>query len=481
MNSAVIYARYSSDRQTEDSIEAQRRACVAYAAAHGLSVVAEYVDEAVSGKGSQTASRTQYQKMLKDCDKGTFDTILIHKYDRVARSIGEHVNLEKKLRDKGINLIATAQDFGTTNEAKIMRTLMWALSEYYIDNLSDEVKKGHKETAIKGLHNGGVAPFGYDVVDQKYIVNELEAGYVKKIFDCAANREGFTRIITEMELAGIKGKRGKQIKYTQIYEMLRNEKYTGIYAYSPQEEKNRADRRTKPNAIRIENALPVIIDRAQFEEVQRIMNERKQTGNKAGYMCSGLVYCSCGAKMHGMRSTRKGHEYYYYYCSKKCGEPVVRMEDVDHAAIKYLRDLLSEENQLIIAAALRQYQAGEHNRSKDFNNAIKKQIEGKQAQYDTLMDNLSSGALPAGVISDIGSKMKALKDEMQALQETPMPQDFTTDQITAWLESLKAAPDDKAVHLLIERIDVTKAQKTEFNIQSTLKTVLGESGCGGRI
>lgn len=78
-----------------------------------------------------------------------------------------------------MSLIATAQDFGTSNEAKIMRALMWSLSEYYLDNLSSEVKKGHKETALKGLHNGGVAPFGYDVVEQHYVINELEAAYVK--------------------------------------------------------------------------------------------------------------------------------------------------------------------------------------------------------------------------------------------------------------------------------------------------------------
>ena len=229
---AVIYARYSSDKQSEDSIEAQIRACREYAAKHDFNVLSVYADEAISGK---TANRAQYQKMLRDCNKGLFDTILIHKYDRIARNLGEHVNLEMKLREKGITLIAVAQDFGNTKEAKIMRALMWSLSEYYLDNLSSETKKGHKETALKGLHNGGYAPFGYDVVNQTYIINELEAGYVKRIFDAALNREGFTSLIDEMDKAGIRGKRGKPIKYPQIYEMLRNEKYTGVYTYSQEE------------------------------------------------------------------------------------------------------------------------------------------------------------------------------------------------------------------------------------------------------
>ena len=477
MNKAAAYYRYSSDKQTEDSIEAQRRACTDYAAAHGLTVIGEYVDEAISGKGEKTASRASYQRLLRDCEKGLFDTIIIHKYDRVARNLGEHVNLEKKLRDKGITLIAAAQDFGTSNESKIMKTLMWALSEYYIDNLSDETKKGLKETALKGLHTGGVPPFGYDVVDQQYAVNELEAGYVRKIFDAAANRQGFTAIINELEAAGIKGKRGKQIKYTQIYEMLRNEKYTGVYTYSPTEEKNRSDRRTKPNAIRTENALPAIVSKAQFEEVQRIMNERKQTGKKAGYLCSGLVYCQCGAKMHGGSPTRKGHTYRIYSCSKKCGFGTVKMDDIDSAAVAYLKELLSPGNQKKIAAALRKYAAGESGRAKDFNNAVKNRVQEKQAQYDTLMSNLSTGELPPEVVADIGTRMKALKNEMDALREAEPPKDYTIEQIEAWLNSLKNAPDEKAVHLLIERIEVLT--KTDFNVTSTLKSVLGENGCGG--
>lgn len=482
MHKAVIYARYSSDKQTEDSIEAQTRACEEYAASKGYTIINQYIDEAISGKGSKTASRKQYQKLLRDAEMQLFDTILIHKYDRVARNLQEHANLEQRLQGVGIELIAVAQDFGHSKEAKIMRALMWSLSEYYIDNLSEEVKKGHKETALKALHNGGYPPFGYDVINQKYVINELEAAYVRRIFDAAMNREGYAEIIKEMDARGVRGKRGKPIRYTQVYEMLRNEKYTGVYLYSTQEETTRGTRRSKPNAIRIENALPNIIDKAQFMEVQKIMDERKQAGKKAGYLCSGLVYCRCGAKMHGMKSTRKGHEYHYFYCSKKCGAPVVHMEAVDGAAVDYLHELLSPENQQRITDALRAYQAGEGSRMEEFNEALKKRIEGKQAQYDALLANLSSGTLPAPVVTDIGAQMQELKDEIAALCDTQPPKDFTVDTIKAWLEALKANPDEKAVHLLVERIDVKQdkqKEKTEFSITSTLNSVLGNLGCGG--
>ena len=476
---AVIYARFSSNKQTEDSIEAQIRACKDYAAVKGIHVIDTYVDEAISGKGSKTAKRAQYQKLLRDTKKKLFDTILIHKYDRIARNLGEHVNLEKKLHDLGIQLIAVSQDFGNTKESKIMRSLVWAMSEYYIDNLAEETKKGLKESALKGLHNGGYAPFGYDVVDRKYVINPLEAAYVVKMFECCVKRIGFTDLIAEMEAAGITGKRGKPIKYPQIKEILRNEKYTGVYLYSPNQAKKRADRRQKPEAIRIENAFPAIIDKELFREVQMIMNERKQTGKKSDYLCSGLVYCQCGAKMHGITSHRKGHEYSYYYCSDKCGIGTIRMEDVDNAAIQYLRNLLSEENQLIITDRINQYNAQSGTRERDFYAALKKKVQEKQRQYDTLVQNLASGVLPATVLEDIGEKMNELKAQIDTLKNTKPPVDYTTDQVRAWLESIKSKPDKEAIRLLIERIDVIKTkEKTVFNIQSTLKTVLGESGCG---
>ena len=477
MEFGYAYARYSSEKQTEASIDAQLRAIREYAASHDIQILGVYTDEAISGKGSRTAQRKEYQKMLRDIQKRQVTVILVHQYDRVARNLGEHVNLEKKLDEAGARLIAVAQDLGSGKESKIIKALLWSMSEYYIDNLAEETRKGLKENALKGLHNGGYAPFGYSVLGRKYVINELEAGYVRRIFDAAANREGFTAIIQEMDSAGIKGKRGKPIRYTQIYEMLRNEKYTGTYTYSTTEEKARSARREKPHAIKIENALPMIISKAQFQEVQRIMDERKQTGRKAAYLCSGLVYCQCGAKMHGMTSRRKGHEYRYFVCSKKCGAPVVKMEEVDTAAVNYLRDLLSPQNQAQITLALRRYQAGEGYRMDEFNTALKKRISEKRKEYDGLLQKMTQIDLPADVSQSIANRMHEINEEIAVLEGAEPPKDFTVDTIKAWLESLKATPDEKAIHLLVERIDVK--QKTDINISSTLKSVLSEHGCGG--
>ena len=476
---AVIYARYSSNKQTEDSIEAQVRACHEYADRNGLTILSVYKDEAVSGKGSKTLRRQQYQKMLKDSEKELFTTILIHKYDRIARNIAEHVTLEKRLSENDISLVAVAQDFGKSNESKILRSLVWAMSEYYSDNLADETRKGLKENALNALHTGGYAPFGYDIVDKRHVINDFESGYVRKMFQAATERSGFNDLIEEMRLAGVKGKRGKPIKYPQIYEILRNEKYTGTFFYSTSQEKTRSARRKKENAIKIENALPIIIDKALFLEVQKIMDERKRVGIKSSYLCSGLVYCSCGAKMHAHTTRGKGHEYSRYICSEKCGVPTVRMELVDKTALDYLKDLLSKKNQGRIADALREYHHESKESTQVFLAAIKSKIKEKQQKYDNLLANLSTGVLPASVAESVGAEMEALQAEISALEETEAPKDLSPDAITSWLEAIKAAPDDKAIHLLIERININ--QTTDMRVTSTLTSVVGIIGCGGRI
>ena len=186
--------------------------------------------------------------------------------------------------------------------------------------------------------------------------------------------------------------------------------------------------------------------------------------------------------MHGRTSKRKGHVYKYYNCSKRCGAPSVHMEEVDDSAIKYLRDLLDDQTQQEISDALRLYQAGAGSRMVEFKQALKKRIAERQRQYDALMANLSSGALPPEVVADIGQQMQALKVEIATLEQTEPPKDFTADTIKAWLESIKAAPDEDAIHLLIERIDVgAEKNKAAFNMKSTLKAVLRKTGCGGGI
>lgn len=336
----VIYARFSSSGQREESIDAQVRFCREYADRHKIDIISVYKDEAISGKESATKKRRDYQRLMRDALAGGFDVILVHKYDRIARSVMEHFSIAAKLAPLKVDLIAVSQEFDNSPEGKMMKVIMWAYSEYYIDNLAAEVKKGHRENALKAVWNGGVAPFGYDVVNKQLVINPVEAVYVRRIFDAVLAGERYADILEEMRSAGVKGKRGREIKYTQVYEMLRNEKYTGVYTYTLTEEARREDRRVKPNAIRVNDAFPAIISREEFEKVQNILRSRRRSGRpmeRREYLLSGCLYCGCGARMYGHTSTAKRNNKTYvnsfYACKDKCGNKSIKAEYIEDVVI----------------------------------------------------------------------------------------------------------------------------------------------------
>lgn len=463
---AVIYCRYSSDLQREESAEAQIRACSEYAEARGYQVIRTYADKAVSGKGTKTNKRYQFKQMISDSSKNMFDIVLVHKYNRFARNERDHVNYEGILNDNNVTLIATAEDFGQGKESIIVKALMRAMSQYYITELADEVRKGHKENALKAMHNGGYAPFGYDVVDRQFVINEFEAYWVRQMFDCAYKRIGFSGLVMDMADAGIKGKRGKPIKYPSIYEILRNERYTGTYVYATKSDK--FDRRAKKNAIRIDNAIPKIIDREIWEEVQIIMNERKQTGKNADHLCKGLVYCSnCGAKMYS--HIKDGER--TFICSKACGVGVVSMDFIDDAVRHYIKELLSDDKQVEIYLAMDSYSSGEKHRVAEFNSMIKKQMQDKQSKIDGYMQSLSMGITDADIVSDIVANIQRLKGEINSLSTQEPPKDFTKEKVIKWLSAVRENPTQNDVKMLISRID---ANKKEARITTTLASpILG--------
>ena len=472
---AAIYTRFSSDHQTEMSTQAQIRACSEFANNNGMDIYRIYSDEAISGTEEKTDQRAQYQAMLADAKNHKFNILLIHKYDRVARSLEEHVRLSKLLDKEQIPIIAVAQNFGQSIEGDFAKQMMWVLSEYYSKNLAKEVRKGHREVALKGLHNGGPAPFGFRLVDRKLVIEESEAVWVRKMYDAALNRKGFLSIMREMKEAGVHGRAGKEIKYPQIYEILRNEKYAGIYVYSVEGCRHRKSRSETDGAIRIDGAIPAIVDKNTFDEVQKIMDQRKQNGRKQNeFLCSGLVYCKCGARMHIHRaSDRHGGKYVYYACKDNCGAPTVREEIVNKAVTDYLGELLSEPMQVKIAHFLRSYKDHKKECRKSYAAAIKKQIEQKQKEYNNLIRNLSTSAFPADVVADISARMAAIKDEIAVLENTEPPEEYTSDAIIKWLQSIREAPDKRAIHLLIERIEVSSDKKTtDIKVTSTLTSVV---------
>ena len=142
---AVIYARYSTDSQREESIEGQIRECTAYAEKNGFTVVKHYIDRAVSAK---TDNRPQFQQMIKDSERGIFDVIIVWKLDRFARNRYDSARYKTQLKRNGVKLVSATEVISAGPEGIILESVLEGYAEYYSADLSEKVVRGMTENAL---------------------------------------------------------------------------------------------------------------------------------------------------------------------------------------------------------------------------------------------------------------------------------------------------------------------------------------------
>ena len=355
MKTAAIYARFSSDMQREESIDAQIRACKYFAQKSEYDVIKVYADKAQSGKF--TNKRDQFNMMLADARHGLFDTILVHKLNRFSRSGKDTLNLMDDLQDIGVEIVSVTERLDNTPEGRLMLYVIAGMNEFYSANLATEVLKGLKENAYSCKHTGGTAPLGYNVNADGYLeINTKEAEAVRMIFDMYLAGHGYTAIITALNNGGYFTKRGLPFGKNSLYEILKNEKYTGSYIYNRtcsatrNGKRNRHKYKSESDVIKIENAIPQIIPKEMFEEVQKKMkaNQHKAAMHKAkaDYLLSGKIFCGhCGCAMTGETRRYRGHEYGYYVCNdsrlkRGCSKKNIRQERIEAAVIEHLQNTL---------------------------------------------------------------------------------------------------------------------------------------------
>jgi site-specific DNA recombinase len=196
---AVIYARFSSDNQREESIDAQVRAIRDYARKNSVIITGEYIDKA---KSAMTDNRPEFLRMVSDSAKGKFDLVLVHKLDRFARNRHDSIGYRMELKRHGVSLVSVLEYLDESPESLILESVLEAMAEYYSKNLAREVNKGMKENALKGLHTGGIPPLGYDLDPETkmLVINEKEAEAVRLTYEMFNEGCGYGRIIDELNL-----------------------------------------------------------------------------------------------------------------------------------------------------------------------------------------------------------------------------------------------------------------------------------------
>lgn len=409
MLTAVTYARFSSERQHESSIEAQNEAIAAYCQQKHITIVEQYADRALSGK---TDNRPEFQRLLSDLKHRRVDFVLVHKTDRFARNRYDAAIYSRIIKQRGARLVAVAQDFGEGPEAVILEALMQGMAEYYSLNLATEVIKGRKIAISKGKHAGGTYPFGYAPDGQGgYQIVEVEAYYIRRLYQAVIDgTPPYAHILSEMRELGIKGRRGAYLTSGNVAAMLRMPIYAGIY-----------DAKAGGTVSHIENNHPAIVSKETYEEAVKTMEARKNAGRKAKkeYLCTGLVRCGmCGATMYGHATHRGSAEYLTYVCGKSCGLRSIRTAELDQAARDYVAALVKPEVRTQLVAALTAYADGQREEARRRVPATKREIARLQAQIDAIMENMSSGVLPPSVLERMGRQVTDLESRIDVLKTT---------------------------------------------------------------
>lgn len=376
---AVVYARFSSDNQRSESIDAQLRAVKKFAGENNIIIVNEYIDEAQSAKRDD---REAFQKMMKDSKSGEWQLVIVHKLDRFARNRFDSATYRVNLRRNGKYLISAVEQFDDSPESAMMEAMIESMAEYYSKNLARETMKGLTENALKGKHCGGIPPLGFKLNSSNfYEIDDYEAQGVRYIFRLFLEGKSYNEIISEVNDAGYRTKRKQLFTKNSVCEILRNEKYTGTFVYNKMQSRDeitgkRSKHKYKPEneIIRVKNAMPLIISSEDWEKVQDILESRRKTyGNhaKEKYLLSGKVKCGeCGENYIGKSTTNsRGTKYVCYVCNRKrnpnykCHNTSVNRDYLEDVVVKSVMNFIKKFNNDYLTEIKRRYEKDIENRN----------------------------------------------------------------------------------------------------------------------
>ena len=480
MQRAVAYARYSSDNQREESIEAQIRAIRDYAAREGFAVIKIYPDEA---KSATTDQRPQFLDMMKDAETGLFQAVIVHKLDRFSRDRYDSAYYKRHLKKCGVRLLSVLENLDGSPESIVLESVLEGMAEYYSKNLAREVMKGMRETAYQCKHTGGIPPLGYDVAsDQTYVINELEAEAVRLIFRMFVAGRGYNKIIDTLNEKGYKTKKGNVFGKNSLHDILTNEKYSGVYVFNKTRKKDASGKRnghvskTDDEIIKIPGGCPAIISQELWEEARHKLSANKRASGaysaKMNYILSGRIYCGkCNAAMTVKRAKmgRNKTEYCYYECSARkskrtCDMKPINKEFVEQKVIDALyRNLFCDE---AIAAATDTI----YNYAVSKNAAIPealKQYKAKLRAVESELSNMVNAIAKGMAFETMRAKMEELEASKTGLiiriEEAQLQQQahsLTEEQIRTYLaryrdiKNMTAEQQKAAVQMFVEHVAV---------------------------
>lgn len=422
---AVIYARFSDHTQREESIEGQIRVCEEFAERDGLTIIEKYIDRAMTGKND---GRPAFQKMLLDSRKGAFQVVLVYQLDRFARNRYDSAIHKNTLKKNGVRVISARENISDDASGILTEGLLESIAEYYSAELSQKIRRGQMENALKGKNNGGGIPLGYLLgEDQKLVLDPDTAPLVLEIFQRYADGESKKSIKDSLNARGLRTRKGNAFTTGSFNTLFTNRKYIGEYRYQD---------------VVIPGGVPAIIPEELFEAVQARVQSNKhapaRTKAEVDYLLSCKLFCGhCGTMMVGESGTSKTGAIHYYYkcgsakrktgCTKKAVKKAWIEEKVVQTVQAYiLRDDVIQELAGMIAAYLQK-----ENPAMPLLESQRKDIQKK---INNIIKAIEDGMYNASLQERMKELEKQLEDvNISILRESVRMPVFTEEMIIKWL------------------------------------------------
>lgn len=427
---AVIYARYSSDSQREESIEGQLRECREYAERNNMTIVGTYIDRALSAK---TADRPEFQHMIKDSAKELFEIVLVWKLDRFSRDRYDSAHYKHILKKNGVKVVSAKEHISEGPEGIILEAMLEGYAEFYSAELSEKIHRGQKENALKGKNNGGGVPLGYllDKKAQKLVIDPVTAPLVVEVFEKYADGKSVRSIVEDFNARGLKTKRGQPFNINSFSSLLKNRKYIGEYRYQD---------------VVIEGGVPAIVPEDLFNRVQERMEKNRHAPAmakaKEDYLLTTKLFCGkCERMMVGESGkSHTGAMHYYYKCSgakrlKDCDKKAVRKDWIERVVVRLtMQRVMDEEkiNRLIDAILVMQEQED------TTTPALRSQLAETESSIGNILKAIEQGIFTPSTKQRL-DELEARKEEILVNIQTAELQKpkLTREQMTAWFEQFR--------------------------------------------
>lgn len=427
----VIYARYSSDNQREESIEGQLRECKEFANRNDITIVDTYIDRAFSAK---TDNRPSFQKMIRDSAKNQFDVIIIWKLDRFARNRYDSAHYKAQLRKNGVKVVSATEAISEGAEGIILESVLEGMAEYYSAELAEKVIRGQTENAMKCKFNGGPVTFGYYIDDEQHFqIDEETAPYITQIYNAYDSGMTMKEIAEDLNRKGVSNVRGGRFTINIISKILSNRRYIGEYRFRD---------------IVVPDGIPAIVDKDLFDRVQASLEKNKHASAKYKaddeYILTTKLYCGkCKSFMVGESGTNhQGLTYRYYKCidakrKRGCDKKAVKKEYIEDAVLNVVVAALTNEdyiNQLI--DALLEFQESENTDLK----LLQQQLSKINKKIDNMLNAIEQGIITDSTkqrLQELESKKKDI--EIQIAQEEISKPKYTREQYQQFFNNAKVA------------------------------------------